>query len=324
LLAVTLIATGYWYPEHVRGIRNQLIDKAAHPLFVLTSLPGGIRSWFSDHVISRDTLQDRNLALEHENLILQRKVLQTASLMAENARLHELLNSTEILEDAVLVAELLGISPDPLRQEILLRRGSNHGIFEGQPVLDAYGLVGSVIEVTSETTRVLLITDSTNAVPVQVNRNGVRGIAEGTGRPDELYIRNLVPTTDIHEGDLIISSGLGGRYPLGYPVGNVIRIEYDGADSFLRVVIRPTARLDQSRQFLLLYRQEAKLPAPAVILTPKETPETVQEPVTSVISEEKPVTSIPATITAKKPAKQPDNSPSIPPVKPSHAAPIQQ
>ena len=327
LLAVTLIATGYWYPENVRAIRGQLIDKAAHPLFVLTSLPGEVRSWFSDHVISRDTLQDRNLALEHENLILQRKVLQTASLMAENARLHELLNSTEILEDAVLVAELLGISPDPLRQEILLRRGSNHGIFEGQPVLDAYGLVGSVTEVTSETTRVLLITDSTNAVPVQVNRNGVRGIAEGTGRPDELYIRNLVPTTDIHEGDLIISSGLGGRYPLGYPVGNVIRIEYDGADSFLRVVIRPTARLDQSRQFLLLYRQEAKLPVPAASQAPEVTPETKEEPVTPAVIEEKPVTSAPTPIptpAANKPVKHSDTSPAPTPVKPNHAAPVQQ
>lgn len=264
LLASTLIITGYWYPDSLLEIRRQLLDKTARPLFLITDFPVQAWHWLDETLSSRNDLLERNRALEHESLILQRKVLQMASLMAENARLNELLNSTETLEDSVVVAELLGVSPDPLKQEILLRRGSQQGVFEGQPVLDAYGLVGSVTDVAQETARVLLITDSTNAVPVQVNRNGVRGIAEGTGRPDELYIRNLVPTTDIHEGDLIVSSGLGGRYPLGYPVGEVVRIEYDGADSFLRVVIRPTAHLDRSRQFLLLYRVEAKLPLPSV------------------------------------------------------------
>ena len=234
----------------------------ARPLFSLTHWPAAIGDWFQDTFASRQVLLERNAALEHENLVLQRKVLQTATLMAENARLNELLNSTEMLEDGVLVAELLGVPPDPLRQEILLRRGSLHGVFEGQPVLDANGLVGSVTEVSPETARVLLITDNTNAVPVQINRNGVRGIAEGSGRPDELYIRNLVPTTDVHEGDLIVSSGLGGRYPKGYPVGEVTRIEYEGADSFLRVVLKPTAKLDRSTHFLLLFRQEAKLAQP--------------------------------------------------------------
>lgn len=318
LLAITLIGVGYWYPDSLRGVRNQLTDKAAHPLFLLTGFPAQAWSWLDTALSDREALQERNRALEHENLILQRKVLQTASLMAENARLHELLNSTEMFEDAVLVAELLGVSPDPLKQDILLRRGSKHGVFEGQPVLDAYGLVGSVTEVSDETARVLLITDASNAVPIQVNRNGVRGIAEGSGRPDELYIRNLVPTTDIHEGDLIVSSGLGGRYPLGYPVGEVVRIEYDGADSFLRVVIRPTAHLDRSRQFLLLYRPEAKLPITAAPVPP---------------AADTPAANTPAAAPAPEPAAQSGEpvaprgasnaAPATPaPTKPTHADPV--
>ncbi len=305
LLASTLIATGYWFPDGLNGIRNQLTDKAARPLFLLTSFPAHAWVWLDEMLSTREQLQERNHALEHENLILQRKVLQNASLMAENARLHELLNSTEMLEDSVLVAELLGIAPDPLKQEILLRRGAKHGVFEGQPVLDAYGLVGSVTEVTDVTARVLLITDSTNAVPVQVNRNGVRGIAEGTGRPDELFIRNLVPTTDIHEGDLIVSSGLGGRYPQGYPVGEVIRIEYDGADSFLRVVVHPLAHLDRSRQFLLLYRPEAKLPVPLITATPTAQPIAQDDQSASAVTSGSsaasatPTTEAPATTPAK-------------------------
>lgn len=275
------------YPDLLQPVRQQLTDHVARPLFALTRWPTAIGEWFQDTFASRQTLLDRNATLEHENLVLQRKVLQSAALMAENARLNELLNSTEILEDSVLVAELLGVPPDPLRQEILLRRGSLQGVFEGQPVLDANGLVGSVTEVSSDTARVLLITDNTNAVPVQINRNGVRGIAEGSGRPDELYIRNLVPTTDVHQGDLIVSSGLGGRYPKGYPVGEVTRIEYEGADSFLRVVLKPTAQLNRSTHFLLLFRPEAKLPSAVTIINPKTpdpaaaTPPTVPTPANS-------------------------------------------
>ncbi len=255
-----LLGTGFYRPELLGGLRSALADWSARPLYWLIDAPHDAWTWSAEQLSSRDALQERNRALEHENLILQQKVLRMAALMAENSRLKELLNSTELVDDSVLVAELLGVSPDPARQEMLIHRGQADKVFEGQPVLDAYGLVGSVIEVSEHTARVLMITDATNAVPVQVNRNGVRGIAEGSGRPDELYIRNLVPTTDIQEGDLIVSSGLGGRYPPGYPVGQVVKIQYDGADPFLRVQIRPTAQLDRSSQLLVVFRPEARIP----------------------------------------------------------------
>lgn len=262
-LALLLLGIGYYRPELLAGTRSALADSMARPLYWLTSFPSRAGRWADEMFSSHQELIERNHALEHENLILQRKVLQMAALMAENARLKELLNSTEMLEDSALVAELLGVSPDPRRQEMLVHRGRADGAFEGQPVLDAFGLVGSIVELSEHTARVLLITDTTNAVPVQVSRSGVRGIAEGSGRLDELYIRNLVPTTDIKQGDLVVSSGLGGRYPPGYPVGEVVRIEYDGADPFLRVVVRPSAQLDRSQQLLLVFRAEAQLPAPA-------------------------------------------------------------
>jgi rod shape-determining protein MreC len=283
-LALTLVATGYLYPEALRPVRQQFADNIARPLFAVTRWPGHIHDWLQATVGSRQALIERNQSLEQENLVLQRQVLQTAALMAENARLNELLNSTEMLEDSVLVSELLGVSPDASRQEIMLRRGSKHGVFEGQPVLDASGLVGSITDVSPETARVLLITDNTNAVPIQINRNGIRGIAEGSGRPDELYIRNLVPTTDVKEGDLIISSGLGGRYPKGYPVGEVTRIEYEGADSFLRVVLRPTAHLESSQHFLLLFRPEAKLPATVIRMEESSTVPADSTPTTPTVN----------------------------------------
>lgn len=280
-LALLLLGIGYYRPELLAGTRSALADSMARPLYWLTSFPSRAGRWADEMFSSHQELIERNHALEHENLILQRKVLQMAALMAENARLKELLNSTEMLEDSALVAELLGVSPDPRRQEMLVHRGRADGAFEGQPVLDAFGLVGSIVELSEHTARVLLITDTTNAVPVQVSRSGVRGIAEGSGRLDELYIRNLVPTTDIKQGDLVVSSGLGGRYPPGYPVGEVVRIEYDGADPFLRVVVRPSAQLDRSQQLLLVFRAEAQLPAPAqtpAIPAPAEPDSDVAEP----------------------------------------------
>lgn len=269
-----MLGIGFYKPDILADTRGLLADNVARPLYWLISFPSRAWEWTNETLSSRQALEERNHALEHENLILQRNVLRMASLMAENARLKELLNSTELLDDSALVAELLGVSPDPRRQEVLVHRGRADGVFEGQPVLDAFGLVGSVIEVSEHTARVLLIADTSNAVPVQVNRNGVRGIAEGSGLLDELYIRNLVPTTDIKEGDQIVSSGLGGRYPPGYPVGEVIRIEYEGADSFLRVVVRPSAHLDRSQQLLLVFRSEAQIIAPAPPAQQPATPDT--------------------------------------------------
>ena len=260
MFALLLIGLGYYKPETLVATRSFLADNVARPFYWLINFPSGAWNWVDTKLTSREALEERNLALEHENLILQRNVLHMASLMAENARLKELLNSTELLDDSALVANLLGVSQDPLRHEITIKRGRADGVFEGQPVLDASGLVGIVIDIAEHTARVLLITDTSNAVPIKVNRNGVRGIAEGSGHLDELYIRNLVPTTDIKEGDLIVSSGLGGRYPPGYPVGEVVRIEYEGADSFLRVVVRPSAQLDRSQQLLLVFRSQAKNP----------------------------------------------------------------
>lgn len=257
LLALVLIAGFALRPEWFAVPRAFLNDHIARPVSWVSNAPLQAWDWLEEQFRSRAELIEQKQALEHENLILQRKVLQMANLIAENSRLKELLNATEMVEDSVVVAELLSLSPDPRRLEITLNRGSADGTFIGQPVLDDAGLVGHVIETSHHTARVLTIADSNNAVPVQVARSGVRGIAEGSGRLDEIHIRNLVPTTDILAGDIIVSSGLGGRYPAGYPVGVVDSIDYDGSDAFLRVVVRPSAKLNQSKLFLLLFREEA-------------------------------------------------------------------
>lgn len=197
-----------------------------------------------------------NERLHSESRILHGKVQKLVSLTAENVRLRELLSSSTVVQDSVLVAELVSVSPDPLKHQIVIDKGASDAVYIGQPVIDAYGLIGQVIEVNALSARVIQISDSRHAIPVQVNRNGVRAVAEGSGRIDTLIIPNLVDTTDVRVGDLLVSSGLGQRFPVGYPVGVVKSVEQDPGQPFLTVVVRPSAQLDRSRYVLLVFAGE--------------------------------------------------------------------
>jgi rod shape-determining protein MreC len=226
------------------------------PFYWLTDVPGRIQDWGRDTFAARSDLLIENEALRTELLIHQRKLQQMAALAAENVRLRQLLGSSDMLQDNVLIAELIGVSPDPLSHTLVINKGRRHGVYEGQPVLDAFGLMGQVIEVHPFSSRVLLITDNTHALPVQVNRNGVRAIAEGSGDLNRLYLRHVSNTTDIRVGDLLVSSGLDQRFPVGYPVAEVETVIRDPGKPFATVVVRPKARLDRSRHVLLVFGQQ--------------------------------------------------------------------
>lgn len=232
------------------------------PFYSVVNAPGDAISWAQDSLRSRQLLQRENGAMEAELLIHKRKLQQMASLAAENVRLRQLLNSAEMVKDRVLVAELIGISPDPLTHRVIVNKGLQHGVYLGQPLLDAAGLMGQVVEVSDYTSQVLLITDATHALPVQINRNGVRAVAEGIGDLYQLKLRHLANTVDVREGDLLVSSGLGQRFPVGYPVAKVVSVVHDPGKPFARVVARPEAQLNRSRHVLLVF-SEAHSEAPA-------------------------------------------------------------
>jgi rod shape-determining protein MreC len=232
---------------------RSVLDTLASPVYWLADIPSRIGSWTDEHIRSRAHLLEDNDRLQRENLVLQGRSQKMASLQAENLRLRALLNSSAILRDDVLVAELIGISPDPVRHQLVLNKGKLDGVFVGQPLIDDAGLMGQIVEVSTATARALLITDATHSVPVQVNRNGVRAIAEGTGLLDSLEIHHVSATTDIQEGDLLVSSGLGGRFPVGYPVAVVSLVERDPGQAFARVLATPSAALDRSRHVLLVF-----------------------------------------------------------------------
>ena len=242
----------------LEGARNKAVGLAA-PLYHLADLPHNLSEWSRTRLIGRDKLIQENESLRSELLVHQRKLQQLAFLAAENTRLRQLLNSADTLNQRVLVADLIGVAPDPNIHKVFINRGTRDGVYVGQPVVDASGLIGQVVNVSSSNSSVLLISDTSHAIPVQINRNGVRLIAEGRGSVFELGLRHVSSTLDIQEGDLLVSSGLGDIYPAGYPVATVEKIVYDPGKPFADVVAVPMAQLNRNRHVLLVFAQSSKV-----------------------------------------------------------------
>lgn len=251
-LAFLLIA-GHLRWGWLQAVESRL-SLLATPFYWLADVPYRVGDWSRHSLQDWRSLQAENTELRNEQLILNAKVTKMAALAAENARLRQLLNSSAHVDDSVLIAELVAVAPDPLRHIVVINKGADAGVYVGQAVIDGHGLVGQVIEVSRYFSRVLQVSDSTHAVPVQVNRNGVRAIAEGTGLSDELQLSHVAASTDIKAGDLLVTSGMGGGFPPGYPVAVVTAISEGEGQSFLKVTAKPAALLDQSRHLLLIFR----------------------------------------------------------------------
>lgn len=197
----------------------------------------------------RNALRARVAALEQENRQLQGAVLRFDAIAQDLDQLRALFNSQLPLKHEALIAELIGLSEQP--KEVILDKGFRHGVNVGQPVIDAAGLFGQIVETSASRSRVLLVTDPSHAVPVYVYRNDLRAIAVGDGLGG-LTLKYAAATLDVRVGDVLYSSGLGGRFPFGYPVGIVTAASQDAAEPFLRTTVRPSATLDRSRHLLVL------------------------------------------------------------------------
>ncbi len=240
VLSVSLMVVDARF-DYLEPVRSKL-GMVLTPFYGLAEMP--VRAWegVRDQFSSRSELIAENERLKAESLLMQRRVQKLAALTEQNVRLRELLNSAALVDDKVLVSELIGVDPNPFTQRIMIDKGENDGVFVGQPVLDASGLMGQVVEVMPYTARVLLLTDTTHSIPVQVNRNGLRAIAVGTGNPERLELRYVADTADIKEGDLLVSSGLGQRFPAGYPVATVKEVIHDSGQPFAVVRAGAAAR----------------------------------------------------------------------------------
>lgn len=243
------------YPQYAFYVR-QALGYVVTPVQWVVATPLQVVDWADESATSRSTLMEENARLKHEQLILSQKVQQMVSLRAENNRLRDLLSASEKLDDKVLAAEVIGVDPDPYTHHVIINRGMDGGVFKGQPVLDENGLMGQVIEALPFTSRVILIADSNHAIPVQVSRNGVRAIAVGTGKIDEIELIYVPYTADIQEGDVLVSSGLGQRFPEGYPVAVVSKVAHESGEAFAIVKARPSSALDRSRHVLLVFSKQ--------------------------------------------------------------------
>lgn len=244
------------------GVRSTL-TLAVAPIQYLVDLPVTVGRWFSESLATRRSLMDENARLRTEHLLLEAQVQKLEALQVENRRLRELLHAGgKVPSERVLVAELLAVDADPFSHQFIINKGSRNGVYPGQPLLDAHGVVGQVVEVGPVTSRALMITDSSHALPVQVNRNGVRALALGTGVIDRLELAHVPDTADIREGDLLVTSGLGGRFPRGYPVGRVEQVTHDPGQPYALVVARPKAQLDRIREVLLVWTMDEPVALP--------------------------------------------------------------
>ncbi|MCU1126969.1 rod shape-determining protein MreC [Stenotrophomonas maltophilia] len=266
-LAITLIVLddqAGWLAQ-LRGQANSLVQ----PVWALAGLPGKLGNQVKDSAASHGQLVNENRELRNQLLLANARLtrLQTAAL--DNAQLRELLNVAERSGLDVQLAPILDIDLDPVKQRLVLDAGSREGVHVGQAVIDAGGLMGQVISVTGGTSTVLLLTDPDHAVPVTVARNGVRLIVYGRG--DKLELRDIPLSAGVEVGDEIVTSGLGGRFPAGFPVGTITGLRPDDTHAFLVGELKPAAQLDRGRDVLLL-RPGAAIRLPAAGELPPSAP----------------------------------------------------
>ena len=259
LVSAALIAADARF-EQLASVRSTLATGLA-PVHWLGNAPYRFSDWVADLFVSRGDLEEQNEELKTRLLILERRALKYAALAAENNELRRLLNSSESVDDRVIIAEVVGVSPDPFSHEVIINKGANDNLRPGQAVLDSQGLMGQVISTSQFTSRVLLISDSSHAVPVEVVRNGLRYILLGNGDRDQLELIHVPDTADIREGDMLVSSGLSGRFPRGYPVAEVSKIVKEPGESFMSIQATPEARLNQSRLLLVVFPPQENVEA---------------------------------------------------------------
>ncbi len=255
--------------EVVRGALSTLL----YPLQYAIDMPIRFYYWGDEVFSSRQALLKRNRKYQMRHLKNQVRLQKLDILEKENARLRKLLSATPKTTEHLLIAEIIGVDVDPYRQLIILNKNSSQGVYVGQPIIDAQGVMGQVIHVGPLSSTAILITDASYAIPVQVDRNGLRAIAYGTGNINELDLKNLPHNVDIQPGDTLTTSGLGGRFPPNYPVAKVTSVKRNTGERFARVTAKPLALLDKTREVLLLWKNQPRPPA----ITSKKNRQTAQK-----------------------------------------------
>lgn len=298
-LAVTLIVL-----DHRGGWLSRVRDRAellVQPLWAVAGWPGQVVQALSNDAGTRTSLIAENRRLRNALLMSNARVARLQAATADNARLRGLLGAVERGSLDVQLASILDIDLDPTRQRLVLDAGSSDGARVGQVLIDAGGVVGQIIETTPMHATALLLTDPDHALPVAVLRSGVRLVAYGTGRSDRLTLASIPLSSDVKVGDVVVTSGLGERFPAGFPVGTIAALRPDDSRAFLIGDVKPAAQLDRGRDVLLL----RSAPARAVIGPTAEVPRLKENATTPATGQAQNPLSQPNTRAGTQPASQP-------------------
>lgn len=240
----------YHQLDTVRGYLSLIV----YPVQWMVDAPIRLAGTVTQYVSTFNQLVHENADLKHQAFLQNARLEKLLALEAENIRIRALLKSSHQGKETHRVAEIIRINADPFVHRVILNKGAKQGVLLGEPVIDAKGVIGEVIEVQPLISHVILLTDANYGISVENLRNGVRGIAAGTGSMNTLELQHVANTVDLKLGDILVTSGLDGRYPPGYPVGRIAHIERDPSESYVSVKITPSAELDRSRQVLLVER----------------------------------------------------------------------
>lgn len=258
------------YAENVR----QVVALAAYPIQRVAMAPLDLFHGVANYFSSTTALREENTALRTKQLRAAQELLQLEALSEENKQLRRLLQAQERLPRKSVFAEILYTARDPFSRKVVIDKGSQHGILAGQPVIDDVGVIGQVTRVYLLMSEVTLLSDKDQAIPLQVQRNGLRAVAYGGGEGGMLDLRFMAANADISNGDVLVTSGIDGTYPPGLPVATVARIERDAAYAFARISLAPTAGVDRYRQVLVLAYEFKALPQPEAEQPARKPPRT--------------------------------------------------
>ena len=312
LLALGLIIVDKRY-DHLGKIRRTL-SLVAYPVQLAVASPFEGWHWFRESVSTRDTLRADKAQLEADLRVARFRLQRYEALEAESQRLRALRENTAGVADRFIIGDIMDVDLDAFRERVLVDKGASQGVFVGQAVLDSGGVFGQVARIEQYTSEVILVSDPTHAIPVQINRTGLRTVAVGTGDTSRLKLPYLPTSADVQVGDLLVTSGLGGGFPVGYPVGTIVKVTRDPAQSLAEVEVRPAAALDRSRELMFVWLKPAAVQAASAAddATAPTSTAVAAAPAAPAPAAAKPATTKPA---AAKPPAAKTAPPAKPPVK---------
>jgi rod shape-determining protein MreC len=252
ITSIVLLIADWRNPDWFDPVRH-VTRSAFDPLYAFASYPVLSGDWLSEQAQSEDVLRRENSSLKAERLQNSIRLQKLAELSAENTRLRGLLNTPLIIDGRMIISEIIGTDPDPLRHVLIINRGRADGVFVGQVVLDDRGIVGQVLDTFSHSSRILLISDKQHAVAVRIERTGMRGIVAGTGDSGRLSLQYVPNTADVKVGDRLFTSGLGERFPAGYPVGEIFSVHRHRSSEFANIGVKPFSQLEGGHHVILLF-----------------------------------------------------------------------